>query len=70
MSTEERKRDTRHKIELGGLMIKAGLGNEELAVLLGMLTSGRQVLNGQSASEARRRWKEIGDKAFGIDRPP
>lgn len=42
MSTEERKRDTRHKIELGGLMIKAGLGNEELAVLLGMLTSGRK----------------------------
>ncbi|MGD0288908.1 MAG: conjugal transfer protein TraD [Candidatus Binataceae bacterium] len=69
MSTEERKLDTRRKIQFGGLVIKAGLANEELAVILGMLAAGGRVLHGQNGSEARRRWKEIGEHAFGVGPP-
>jgi hypothetical protein len=64
MSTEERKRDTRRKIQFGGLVIKAGLGSEELAVILGMLSAGGRVLKSQTGAEARRRWKELGERAF------
>ena len=66
MSTVERKADTRRKIQLGGLIVKAGLAGEEPAVLLGMLTAGATVLRSNSAPDSRRRWKEIGDRAFGL----
>lgn len=36
-SSEHRKRDTREKIELGGLIVKAGLRTADRAVLLGAL---------------------------------
>jgi conjugative transfer protein TraD len=65
MSTEERKIDTRRRIQFGGLVVKAGLGAEDLAVILGILTAGGRVLNGHAGAEARRRWKEIGERAFG-----
>jgi len=70
MTTAERKADTRRKIQLGGLILKAGLAVEEPAVLLGMLTAGARVLKGPSALESRRRWKEIGDRAFGLRPSP
>jgi hypothetical protein len=35
MATVERKAETRRKIQLGGLIIKAGLAEEELAFLHG-----------------------------------
>jgi hypothetical protein len=65
MTPADRKTDTRRKIQLGGLIIKAGLASEEPAVLLGMLTAGARVLNAPNAVESRRRWKELGDRAFG-----
>jgi hypothetical protein len=61
----ERRRDTRHKIQLGGLVIKAGLAGEEPAVLLGLLEAARRVLSGTHAANSRQRWKELGDQAFG-----
>jgi hypothetical protein len=61
----ERRLDTRHKIQLGGLVIKAGLAGEEPAVLLGILTAAKRVLSGQHAADSRRRWQELGDQAFG-----
>ena len=61
----ERRRDTRRKIQLGGLVIKAGLADEESAVVLGILTAAKRVLGGQHAAESRRRWIELGDQAFG-----
>jgi hypothetical protein len=64
MTSIERKTDTRRKIQLGGLIIKAGLASEESAVLLGMLMTGARVLNAPNAMESRRRWKELGDRAF------
>lgn len=65
VSDSERRLDTRRKIQLGGLVIKAGLGDEELAVVLGVLTAAKRVLSGRQADDSRRRWKEIGDQAFG-----
>ena len=35
--TDQRKADTRHKIQLGGLIIKAGLGHVDAMALLGLL---------------------------------
>jgi hypothetical protein len=70
MTTAERKADTRRKIQLGGLIVKAGLAAEEPAVLLGMLTAGAKVLQSSNAPDSRRRWKEIGDHAFGPFRFP
>ena len=61
----ERRLDTRRKIQFGGLVIKAGLAGEEPAVILGLLTAAKQVLSGQHAADSRRRWKELGDQAFG-----
>jgi len=61
----ERRLDTRRKIQFGGLVIKAGLAGEEPAVILGLLTAAKRVLSGQHAADSRRRWKELGDQAFG-----
>jgi hypothetical protein len=58
MATAARKADTRRKIQLGGLIIKAGFASEESAVLLGMLMAGAMVLNAPNAMESRRRWNE------------
>jgi hypothetical protein len=44
MTNAERKADTRRKIQLGELIIKARVATEEPAVLLGMLTAGARVL--------------------------
>ena len=63
----DRRLDTRHKIQLGGLVIKAGLGDEEAAVILGLLTAAKRVLSSPNAADSRRRWKELGDQAFGQD---
>lgn len=60
----ERRQDTRRKIQLGGLIVKAGLADEEPAVILGLLTAARRVLSGAHAAAARQRWKQLGDKAF------
>ena len=54
MTPAERKTDARRKIQLSGLIIKAGLASEEPAVLLGMLTAGARVLNSPNAMESRR----------------
>ena len=39
--TDQRKADTRHKIQLGGLIIKAGLGHVDAMALLGLLVTHR-----------------------------
>ena len=58
----DRKKDTREKIQLGGLIVKAGLRYEKRALLLGMLIDAAQRA---SASEAEReRLVAIGTRAF------
>jgi Conjugal transfer protein TraD len=63
----ERKADTRNKIMLGGLVVKAGLGEEESAVILGILTLAAAELAGADGELARRRFRRAGDQAFSGD---
>ncbi len=60
----ERKADTRATIVLGGLVVKAGLGEEDSAVILGILVQAAEALAGPDGEIARRRFRRAGDQAF------
>jgi len=64
-TSEARKKDTREKIELGGLIVKAGLRYEKRALLLGLLLEGAMRLKTNEAE--RSRLTAIGAEAFGRD---
>jgi hypothetical protein len=66
MTALQRTVETRRSFQLGGLIVKAGLAEEETAVLLGMLTAGARVLHARNAEESRRRWKELGERMLGL----
>ena len=59
---EARKKDTREKIQLGGLIAKAGLRHEKRALLLGLLIDGASRI--RSDENERERLLAIGTKAF------
>ena len=58
-----RKKDTREKIELGGLIVKAGLRFEKRALLLGALIDLQQRLDADDSERARL--TALGAGAFG-----
>lgn len=60
--TEDRKKDTREKIQLGGLIAKAGLRYEKRALLLGLLIDGASRIKADDGERARL--LAIGEKAF------
>ena len=60
----ERKEDTRRKIQLGGLVKKAGLVDEPTAVILGLLVEAAEILRSVQAIDARSRWRLKGDLTF------
>lgn len=62
--TQARKKDTREKIQLGGLIVKAGLRNEDRAVVLGALLDAAARL-GDAVERARL--KAIGKAMFEDD---
>ncbi len=64
-ATEARKKDAREKIELGGLIVKAGLRYEKRALLLGLLIDASQRIKADEAE--RSRLSELGAKAFADD---
>lgn len=64
-ANDVRKQDTRQKIALGGLIVKAGLRYEKRAVLYGALLELAQRL--KSDQEERARLMAIGSEAFGND---
>lgn len=64
-STEARRQDTREKIELGGLIVKAGLRYEKRALLLGLLIDAGSRIRDDEAERARL--TAIGKEAFGND---
>lgn len=64
-TSESRKKDAREKIELGGLVVKAGLRYEKRALLLGLLIDASQRLRGDE--KERFRLTAIGAEAFGHD---
>ncbi|MCI9868480.1 type IV conjugative transfer system coupling protein TraD [Rhizobium skierniewicense] len=65
MTSDARKKDTREKIELGGLIVKAGLRYEKRALLLGALLDAARRMKGDE--EERTRLTAIGVEAFGDD---
>ncbi|UWU19566.1 type IV conjugative transfer system coupling protein TraD (plasmid) [Rhizobium sullae] len=65
MTTDARKKDTREKIELGGLIVKAGLRYEKRALLLGLLIDASRRIKCDQAERARL--AAIGTEAFGHD---
>ncbi|APG86750.1 type IV conjugative transfer system coupling protein TraD [Sinorhizobium americanum] len=62
-TSDARKKDTREKIELGGLIVKAGLRYEKRALLLGLLIDARRRLKGDEQECSRL--MAIGAEAFG-----
>lgn len=62
---EARKKDTREKIQLGGLIAKAGLRYEKRALLLGLLIDGADRISADE--KERERLLAIGTKAFADD---
>lgn len=62
-TSDARRQDTREKIELGGLIVKAGLRYEKRALLLGALIDLRQRLKADEME--RSRLMAIGAEAFG-----
>ncbi|MFB9952541.1 type IV conjugative transfer system coupling protein TraD [Rhizobium puerariae] len=65
MTSDARKKDTREKIELGGLIVKAGMRYEKRALLLGALIDVAQRIDGDESE--RSRLTAIGVEAFGND---
>jgi hypothetical protein len=63
-SLEERKRDTREKIQLGGLVVKAGLRSADRAVILGALIDAAKRIGNQSEWA---RLRMIGKDSFADD---
>lgn len=63
--TEDRKKDAREKITLGGLVVKAGLRKADRAFLLGVLLEAATVRIG---SAEHHRLKAKGGMAFQRDR--
>ena len=61
-SDAARKADTFRKIQLGGLVIKAGLAAHEPAVILGALIEALQRLHSDPSHAARM--KALGDACF------
>jgi hypothetical protein len=62
-TSDARKKDTREKIELGGLIVKAGLRYEKRALLLGLLIDAAGRL--KQDQQERDRLTAIGAAAFG-----
>ena len=61
--SEARKKDTREKIQLGGLIVKAGLRWEKRALLLGILIDAATRLKHDTVE--RDRLTTLGTEAFG-----
>jgi len=60
-TSDERKKDTREKIQLGGLVVKAGLRDVDKAVILGALLEAAERLNDETE---RARFAARGKEAF------
>ncbi|TAX02010.1 type IV conjugative transfer system coupling protein TraD (plasmid) [Rhizobium leguminosarum] len=65
LTSDARKKDTREKIELGGLIVKAGLRYEKRALLLGALVDIARRIKGDDGE--RPRLTAVGVEAFAND---
>lgn len=62
LSTQERKADTRNKIQLGGLVIKSRLSEFDKAVILGAMLEAVERLSNDEA--LLKMYKQKGQEAF------
>jgi Conjugal transfer protein TraD len=63
----ERRKRTKHLIELGGLVVKAGivdLTNDDRTVILGALIWIADKLQSKDGERARRVWAQLGKMTF------
>ena len=68
----ERRKRTRHLIELGGLVVKAGivdLTDDDRAVIYGALLWMADKLKSEQGGQARSQWAGKGKEAFVAERP-
>ncbi len=68
----ERRKRTRHLIELGGLVVKAGivdLTGDDRAMIYGALLWMVEKLNSEDGEHARGVWAQRGKVAFEMERP-
>ena len=66
----KRRERTRHLIELGGLVVKAGLvdlTNDDRATLYGAFLAAADKLRGEDRDHALALWKRKGKRAFEAD---
>jgi hypothetical protein len=66
----KRRERTRHLIELGGLVAKAGLvelTDDDRAVLYGVFLATAIMLRGEQRDEALVQWRRRGKRAFEAD---
>ena len=66
----ERRKRTRHLIELGGLIVKAGivdLTGDDRAIILGALLWMADKLQSDQGEQARELWTAKGKQAFEAD---
>ena len=67
----ERRKRTRHLIELGGLVVKAGivdLTGDDRATILGALLWMADKLQSEQGEHARALWAKLGRQAFAAER--
>lgn len=68
----ERRRRTRQLIELGGLIVKAGivdLTGDDRTIICGAMIWIAEKLKSDQGEHARRVWTELGKMAFEMERP-
>ena len=68
----ERRKRTRHLIELGGLVVKAGIVNligDDRAMIYGALVWVADKLKSDDGEHARDTWTKLGKMGFEMDRP-
>ncbi|TWG90252.1 conjugative transfer protein TraD [Mesorhizobium sp. J18] len=68
----ERRKRTRHLIELGGLVVKAGiveLTGDDRAVIYGALLWMADKLKSEQSEYARELWAGKGKEAFAAEQP-
>lgn len=65
---QERKQDTRQKIQWGGLIKKAGLHEEPPAVLLGLLLEAKENLESSVGEKIREGYRLRGDIMFTMEK--
>jgi hypothetical protein len=68
----ERRKRTRHLIELGGLIVKAGvvdLTGDDRAMIYGAMIWMAEKLKSEGGEHARELWAGKGKEAFEAERP-